>query len=787
MPVIVLTSVAYLNNMIHLHLSVHDIVDLMLRTGDLDTRIFNRSTMMEGTKMHLQYQREQRIPGYQSEVSLHHDYTYRDLVLHVLGKADGLYIDHDTLVIEEIKTTIADVKDFASKHQKWHIMQAAFYGHMYALEHDYKHILIRLIYLNQGNKDRHEMTFEFTLEEIEKDVQGVIDEYGAFYQLTRLHRETLLKSLPTLKFPFTQYRQGQRALAKYVYGVSQKGGRLYVEAPTGIGKTMSTLFPVIKTLGTVHEKVFYFTAKNSGKIAAEEALKVLIHEGASLSYCVITAKETMSFCPKGKINPDDCLYARGYYDKIKDVLTYALTNFVQFDKDTIQAIAEQFKIEPFEFSLDLSLFVDVIIADYNYLFDPSAYLRRFFESVTQPYAVLIDEAHNLVERSRDMYSSFLQESMIKQLKKAIDSDYSTTLKKSIKRLEKQWNLFHDQTPPTLVNSPDELLAAIEKFLLDAQLEMKNLRTSLPDIAMDVYFKCLRFMNTTELIADHYHYVLTEEQNDLTLTLYCLDPSKQITKTLDALRTVITFSGTLSPMDYYLPMLGWRPQDAVLKLPSPFKAEHFKVMITDHMATTLRRRDQSYASIAKYIEAMIEGKMGNYLVFFPSYKYLMDVYEQFNPKEDVHILLQHKDMKQEEKQQFLDHFIFLPTKTTIGFAVLGGVFSEGIDLIADRLIGVGIVSVGLPQLSFVRDLISDYYRKQEQDGFQFAYVYPAINKVLQAMGRVIRSETDRGVALLMDERFLQDEYRDILQKYAQYEVVISPDDVADKVVSFFKKD
>jgi DNA excision repair protein ERCC-2 len=305
--------------------------------------------------------------------------------------------------------------------------------------------------------------------------------------------------------------------------------------------------------------------------------------------------------------------------------------------------------------------------------------------------------------------------------------------------------------------------------------------------MDVYFKCLRFMNTTELIADHYHYVLTDEQNDLTLTLYCLDPSKQITKTLDALRTVITFSGTLSPMDYYLPMLGWRPQDAVLKLPSPFKADHFKVLITDHMATTLRRRDQSYASIAKYIEAMIEGKMGNYLVFFPSYKYLMDVYEQFSPKDDVHILLQHKDMKQEEKQQFLDHFTFLPTKTTIGFAVLGGVFSEGIDLIADRLIGVGIVSVGLPQLSFVRDLISDYYRKQERDGFQFAYVYPAINKVLQAMGRVIRSETDRGVALLMDERFLHEEYCDILQKYGQYEVVMSPDDVADKVVSFFKKD
>ena len=767
-------------------LSVHDVVDLILRSGDLDSRIFNRSTMQEGTKMHLQYQREQTHPHYQAELTLTGSYTYRDLTFHMVGKADGLYREPHRVVIEEIKTTIADLESFSKTHETWHLMQAAFYGHMYAKTHHLENILIRLIYLNQGTKEKLEKEFSFTFDEITSDVQRVIDEYGAFYQLILEKKEKLYQSLTSLEFPFTSFRSGQRELAKYAYGVAKKGGKLYVEAPTGIGKTMSTLFPVIKTLGNPHEKVFYFTAKNSGKIAAEEALKVIMYEGATLSYCVITAKDSMSFCPKGKINPDDCLYARGYYDKIKDVLVYAFEHYQAFDKQTIQTIAEQFKIEPFELSLDLALFCDVIIADYNYLFDPSAYLRRFFEQVDHPYAVLIDEAHNVVERSRDMYSSFLHQGMITTLKKAITKDYSATFRKTINKLEKLWKTLLVQNTPSVIEVPTSLLTHLEKFLTEAQQEMKTLRTSLPDEAMDVYFKCLRFLNTSELFGPHYHYLLTEEQGVKTLTLFCLDPSKQIKATLDKIKTVICFSATLSPLDYYLPMLGSEEGDAVLKLPSPFPASNFSVMIPASLSTTFKNRGKTVDDIKSYLLSFIDGKVGNYLFFFPSYKYLEDIKALFS-RPDCTVISQHKEMTLEDKEAFLAHFTSQPDKTTVGFAVLGGVFSEGIDLLADRLIGVAVISVGLPQLSFHRDLIASYYEKKDHHGFQFAYVYPAINKVLQAMGRVIRSETDRGVALLLDERFLHAEYQDILDKYRQFQVVYSPKDVENRVHTFFKKD
>lgn len=771
---------------ITLSLSVHDVVDLILRSGDLDSRIFNRATMLEGTKMHVQYQREQQHPGYQAEPTLTGQYVYKNITFNLVGKADGLYTQKDTLVIEEIKTTIADLDSFAKTHEKWHLMQAAFYGQMYAQEEGYEHILIRLIYINQATKEKQEKEYEFTFKEITDDVQRVIDEYGEFYSLILSKKEALKESLKTLEFPFKSFRYGQRELAKYAYGVAKKGGKLYVEAPTGIGKTMSTLFPVVKTLTDPLEKIFYFTAKNSGKVAAEEALKLLIYEGAKLSYCVITAKDSMSFCPKGKINPDDCLYARGYYDKIKDVLVYAFSHYQTFDKETIQLIAEKYKVEPFELSLDLSLFTDVVIADYNYLFDPTAYLRRFFEQVSHPYAVLIDEAHNLVERSRDMYSSSVTSSMISTLKKSISKDFSAGFRKTITKLEKKWKILASTSMPSVIEVPTSLINQCDVFITEAQQEMKSLRTSLPDEAMDVYFKILRFLNTSELYGSHYHYVMSEEQEIITLTLFCLDPSKQIKQTLDKIRTVICFSATLSPLTYFLPMLGSVNGDAVLKLPSPFPSKHFSVMIPASLSTTYKNRDKTIPDIANYLSAFIEGKVGNYLFFFPSYKYLEDVKHAF-ALPDVEVIYQHKDMRLEDKENFLAHFSSQPEKTTVGFAVLGGIFSEGIDLIADRLIGVAIISVGLPQLSFTRDLIATYYTKLGKHGFQFAYVYPAMNKVLQAMGRVIRSETDQGVALLLDERFLQSDYQDILDKYRQYQIIYTPKDVSNIVYRFFVKD
>lgn len=774
--------------MMQLSLSVHDVVDFVLRTGDLDSRIFNRATMQVGTDMHRQYQQEKTIPGYHRELLLQSEYVDQDLTFLITGKADGLYEDGDCVVVEEVKTTVADLKTFHRQHETWHMTQGLFYGHMYAKLYGKTKIIVRLIYLHQVDAQRLEESYEFTFDEASKDLQQVIEEYAIFYRTILAQQQALKRTLPSLNFPFKTFRQGQRDLAKYVYGVSQKGGRLFVEAPTGIGKTMSTLFPMIKGLFTHHEKVFYFTAKNSGKVAAVEALETLRAQGVPIRYVVITAKDTMSFCPRGKINPDDCLYARGYYDKIKDVLLEGLSTTQAFDQATIQALAEKHQVEPFELSLDLSLYVDVVIADYNYLFDPNAYLRRFFEDVQHPYAVLIDEAHNLVERSREMYSATLTETMLKQLDKATKKGSSKPFRSRVKKLVNSMQaLMAKVSDPTLIQVEASLINQLDKFLIEAQLEMRTKRMSLPDEAMDTYFKILRFFRLRELVGDHYRDWGSLEADGWQLTFYCLDPSRYLNAISKKLHSVVYFSATLAPLDYYLPMLGAETHDARFILPSPFPRDHFKVMVTSHVNTTLKKRASTYVEVALYLERLVEGKLGNYLIFFPSYQYLEAVKGHLHLSQDTVVIAQSKEMTLTDRQNFLNQFTIMPKNTTIGLAVLGGIFSEGIDLVGDRLIGVAIVSVGLPQLSFARDLIAAYQTGKGHHGFTFAYVYPAINKVLQAMGRVIRSETDRGVALLIDERFLREEYQAIGQRYPQYEVVLTPDDVDEALSGFFRKD
>ncbi len=771
-----------------LDVSVHDIVDLILRTGDLDSRIFNRSTMQEGSKMHLQYQREHAQPGYQAEVDLHSSWTKGDLTFAISGRADGLYEAEDGLHIEEIKTTVAPLETFHAQHEPWHLGQALFYAWMYLKSHAFTTIHIDLYYAHQTNKDTLRKTYMFTPEEVEHDVSRVLDEFYEFYQPLLQHQDDLKEAVKDLQFPFKNFRHGQRELAKYVYGVAQQGGRLFVEAPTGIGKTISTLFPFVKQLGNHLEKVFYFTAKNSGKQAAVEACERLQIQIPHLRYLVITAKDQASFCPRGKINPDDCLYARGYYDRIKDALHDALNHASSFTLETIHFYAEKHQVEPFEFSLDLSLFVDVVIADYNYLFDPSAYLRRFFEAHPERYAVLVDEAHNLVERSRDMYSSVFTDAMMHELKKMHKGTFSKPLKQAIQKLEKQWMiLLKEATLPCVIPSPKTWLNRLNDFLLLAQAEMKAMQASFPETMMDAYFKCLRFSRMVELYDDHYVYTMTQDGEHPTLTLLCLDSSHHLRRISQQLKGAVFFSATLSPLSYYLPMLGAESTDPVLQLPSPFRPENFRIMIASRVQTTLKKRLDTIHEVTLYLEQFITGKLGNYLFFFPSYQYLEAVKAAFHTPDHTEVLGQHQGMSFEERDAFLQKFTHQPQKTTIGFAVLGGVFSEGIDLVADRLIGVAIVSVGLPGLSFHRDLMVKYFDDQARHGFQFAYGYPAMNKVLQALGRVIRSEEDRGVALLLDARYLHPDYQPIFQRYPTYDVILSPDECLDTVHAFFAQD
>lgn len=777
-----------LNKTITLRLSVHDLVDFLLRTGDIDTRVFNTTTMREGTRLHTQYQSRQGH-DYFSEVTLSHVFEKQPYRLILDGKADGVYIRDHRLFIEEIKTTIAPLETFHRQHERWHLMQAACYGFIYADAHDIKDITIRLVYIHQETEETFEKAYEFTFDEITKDVDDLVVEYLAFYEVLHRKWEERQASLQSLPFPFRQFRSGQRALAKYAYGAAQRQSRLYAEAPTGIGKTMSTLYPFVKSLEMDrNQKIFYLTAKQSGKEAAVNAIELLRKQGASLSSIVLTAKEKICFTKGAGCNPDECPFAKGYYDKIKDVIEDSLRTYDHFDYDTIVTLARKHKVCPFELSLDLALYVDVVVADYNYVFDPNVYLRRFFEEDGQRYIALVDEAHNLVERARDMYSSSLDYVTYLKAKKKLSKLANKSLKKHLKTLSAYFNRLHEnpigQTSLTL---DPLLIKLLDKIFTSLQAMQKELKMKLDDEIMDFYFECNRMIKLSELVTGHHAFYYSKvNDKEGSVKLYCLNPSLYVAKTLNQLGSSVLFSATLSPMPYYLPMLGSEQHHAILQLPSPFPKENLCLMVAPLVSTRFKDRTQSGLLISQYIQQAVGSKLGNYLVFFPSYQYLEQIRALLQFDHDVHVIVQKSEMKAEEQEQFLNEFKPNPLQTTVGLVVLGGAFSEGIDLVDDRLIGCIIVGVGMPQLSYERDLIKDYFNTQKQDGFAFAYTYPGMNRVLQAMGRVIRSESDKGMVLLLDDRYLTSAYKVMFQhQYEDFHVVTNTQEVQTTLRTFWK--
>lgn len=777
--------------MTELRLSVHDLVDLLLRTGDIDTRIFNMSTMQEGTRLHRQYQAKQN-QDYFAEISLSAIYEVDDYRVIIEGKADGVYVRDGVLVIEEIKTTIADLKDFHRQNEKWHLMQAVCYADSYAQRNALKNILIKLIYIHQETEEEFVQSYEYLAADAHQDVLDLVKEYVVFHRKVFGRLKERQTSLTTLDFPFKNFRKGQRELAKYAYGVAQKQTRLYAQAPTGIGKTISTLYPFVKSLGvTTNRKIFYLTAKHSGKEAALQAITMLRERGAKISHITLTAKEKICFTPNAGCNPDECPFAKGYYDKIKDVIEESISTYEYFTYDTVVEIAKKHRICPFELSLDLSLYCDVIIGDYNYLFDPRVYLRRFFETDSRYYLALIDEAHNLVERARDMYSAKVSYLSFLVAKKKLAKLASTKLKKHFKVLSQYFNarLEGMKEEHQRLDFDPALVRLFEKIQAGITAIQKEKRVKLEDEVMDFFFDVNRWIKLAEFFGENYAYFISRgEKKEAWLELFCLDPSVRIAETLNRLSGAVLFSATLSPRDYYLPMLGSQERDAWLELPSPFPQENLCLLVAPKVSTRFKNRQATELEIALYIEQAVQAKLGNYLVFFPSYLYLKQVFEKTTFPPEVKVLLQTQEMTATQQKEFLDQFSPQPQETTIGFVVLGGAFSEGIDLMADRLIGAIIVGVGLPQLSFERDIISDYFKKRGQDGYLFSYAYPGMNKVLQAMGRVIRSETDRGMVLLIDDRYLKEDYKNVFQnQYRHYEVVLSPDDVLERLLRFWKRD
>ena len=768
---------------------VRDLVEFALRRGDLggERDFVGPRRALAGTRGHQRVQRS-RPAGYQREVRLSHDVETDEFVLRIQGRIDGVLTTAEEVLIEEIKTVQGEQVPEADP---LHWAQAKLYGFIYAHDQALQEISIQLTYLDLETGQLTEFHDRFSLADLAAFFESTTAIYAEWVRERHHWCQRRDQSIRALAFPFPRYRPGQRKLAVAAYRVLTRGGRLYLEAPTGIGKTISVIFPAVKALGEGKlERIFYLTARTVGRAVAQKAFADLRQSGLRLRTLTLTAKEKICVQQGQPCDPGTCPFARDYYDRRQPAMRAALAR-EDITRQVLEEVAREHQVCPFELSLDVSSWVDAVICDYNYVFDPRVYLRRHFTEAGGDYGFLVDEAHNLVDRAREMFSADLDTRETQEVRRALKQEAPrcakalTRLTSALRKLSDpvtaptetaepsdlatELNLFPPQSragfPPASASHcvsrdfPATLLPPLEDALKEAETWLaRNQPADFREDLLALYFRLHAFQRTADLYDERY-VTIAEPGRSVRVRLFCLDPSFLLRQALARGKAAIFFSATLTPIDYYRTLLGGNPEDPLLQLPSPFPPEHLAVLVQDRIRTHFKARAGTLADVVEAIRALVQGRPGNYLVYFPSYQYLTAVQEQFHALEPaVPILVQRPGMSEAEREAFLAAFGTEHGETLVGFAVLGGVFGEGIDLVGDRLIGAVIVGVGLPQLCVERDLIRDYFQEQTGAGFDYAYTFPGMNRVLQAIGRVIRSETDRGVVLLVDARFAEQRYR-----------------------------
>jgi len=776
-------------------ISVRNMVEFLLRSGDIDMSgaYSGSQVMQEGTRVHRILQKESG-ENYRSEVRLSYEAEFDDFILVVNGIADGIITAEDGIIIDEIKSISTPFELIDENHSTLHWAQAKCYAWMYLRQSDMdiRSITVRLTYYETETEQVRQLQQVFEYENLEKFFNSLTAQYAKWAKFSLEHSLLRNKTIKEMSFPFPEYRKGQRKLAAAVYKAIRDKKLLFAQAPTGTGKTISTLFPAVKAMGEgLGEKIFYLTAKTVTRQVAEHAIQIMMEYGLAFKSITLTAKEKICFCESVVCQPDECPYARGHYDRVNVAVMDIITNENLITRDILEKYAKKHSVCPFEYGLDISLWVDCIICDYNYVFDPRSYLRRFFEC-NGDYVFLIDEAHNLVERAREMYSAELSKQAFMKHKKTL----KVLIPKAYRQFTKINKLFIDMRKKIeqkcgmlTVEMPSDLSRHVEKFVdaFDDYLA-KNRQAKLDDDLMNLYFNCKAFISIYNLYDERYVTYITREDSEVKLKLFCIDPSFLLRKACNKGRSAIFFSGTLQPLPFYKDMLGGSDEDWTIYLPSPFPPGNLCIMIAGNISTRYKDRQNSYKDIAWYIKKAVELKTGNYLVFFPSFEYMRNVYEQYKelwPKD--YTILQDSYMTDAEREDFLSSFEESPEHSLIAFAVMGGIFSEGIDLTGDRLSGAIIIGVGLPQLSQERDLIARYYNQVKKMGFEYAYMFPGMNKVLQAAGRVIRTEKDRGFVLLLDDRFLHRRYINLFPvEWNGYIEVHSPEDMSNIIANFWNQ-
>ena len=755
-----------IDNEMKVRVSVRNFVEFLLKTGDIDNRhgaFKERDAMAEGSRLHRKIQGKMGVE-YKPEVSLKHEILLDGITLSIEGRADGIIMpleEENNVVVDEIKCVYKKLR-YIKEPENIHLAQAKCYAYIYAFQNNLREIQVRISYCNIETEEMKYFHYTFTLFELSKWFEELVLEYKKWLDDYVQWREKRNTSIEETVFPF-EYRKGQKELAAMVYQTIAQGERLYIQAPTGTGKTLISLYPAIKAVGQGRgEKIFYLTAKTITRTVAKETMELLGQQGLQYRVLVLTAKEKICFMEETECNPVSCPYAKGHFDRVNDAVFDMITNEIMFDREIIESYAKQHKVCPFETGMDVSLWADCIICDYNYVFDPNVYLKRFFqEGVKGDYIFLTDEVHNLLERGREMYSAALYKEDFLEIKNYVKE----ASKKLANRLENcnkyMLELKRECESCTVV----ENIAGFTMSLMRLQSEMEKFMDNDEVLAdkkpvTELYLNVRHFLNMYELAGENYlTYSEHTEDGRFKVKLFCVNPAQNLKECLERGRTGVLFSATLLPIKYYKSLLT-EESDRAVYANSPFPSKRRGILVaTDVSSKYTRRNQKEYQKIASYIKEAVKAKKGNYLVFFPSYDFMERVYEiyctEFQKEEKV--LMQTSHMSEEDREEFLSEFEETDS-SLLGFCVMGGIFSEGIDLKAERLIGSIIVGTGLPGISNEKELLKAYFDKEGMRGFDYAYRFPGMNKVLQAAGRVIRTIEDKGVVLLLDERFATLEYR-----------------------------
>lgn len=899
-----------MNRKDEIQVSVRSLVEFVLRYGDIDNRHHASpdNAMQEGSRIHRLIQRRMGAE-YQAEVPLKISYEEKGYLLTVEGRADGIIHHEGKVIVDEIKGVYRDPARW-KEPLPLHLAQAKCYACIYGQQQGLREIQVRMTYCHIPTEELRYFYLDYTLPELEKWFDELMDSYRKWADYSWNWKKTRQASIQGLEFPFA-YREGQKELVTNVYKTIYHKKKLFLEAPTGVGKTVSTIYPAVQSVGQGRgDKIFYLTAKTITRTVADDTFQLLREKGLHFKSVILTAKEKICFLEETACNPDDCPYAKGHYDRINDAVYDLLTTQESFSRERIEEYAEKHRVCPFELCLDMSLFADAVICDYNYLFDPHVYLKRFFaDSSGGDYIFLIDEAHNLLERGREMYSAVLIKEQFLELRRELkqtvlsetssgsrkhaisgqmtlemtedmtcESESGTTAQEEdiqeaavqeataseataqeaaasettvCERLNHLTDMqknrgrrggrstlvrqgYADKMVYQLEKCNQELLAMkreceqccivqeIDSFVQplmrlqavmdDYLAEQEEEQPTVRELLLDFYFEISHFLEIYELLDENYvKYTQLCDDGSFLLKLFCMNPAENLRQCMERGRSSILFSATFLPVQYYKKLLGGNAEDYEVYAQSVFRPEKRALFIAgDVTSKYTRRSEEEYYNIARYIEEIVKNRHGNYMVFCPSYAFLYTVYEKYVENfggEGRECIIQNEYMREADRESFLARFqrsgeADLKAETAmrasvsmeieeedsilIGFCVLGGIFSEGIDLKNDDLIGAIIVGTGLPQVCFEREILKDFFNEEGEDGFDYSYRYPGMNKVLQAAGRVIRTVEDVGIVALLDERFLQFSYKRMFPREWEHFSIVTVDTVAKQVERFWNE-